>query len=291
MPSARPTEGGRYGARVTFFRPAPALRDAIESYSVFEIAHPARDLLPPGWMHSGWIVEGAWQSGPLGGDLRPVPAVTLSGPYERAVIAQGTPSRVIALTMTPLGWTRLVGERAAAYAGRATPMSATLGPECDSLLPQLRAASDGRALDLLDEFFLGRLKTTGADARVAQAHALLLDAEVRTVDDWAGRLGLSERQLERVCDRHFGLAPKRLLRRERLLRTLEAVRKVPPPAWLGAIGDAYADQPHFVREFRWFMHMTPGAWLRHERGLDRRVGKREALDHVGSVQSEASTVG
>src|SRR5258708_23945051 len=100
MPSAQPAEVGRYGAHVTFFRPAPALRDAIESYFIFEVARPARDLLPPGWMHSGWIVEGAWQSGPVGGDLTPVPAATLSGPYERAVIAQGTPSPVIALTIT-----------------------------------------------------------------------------------------------------------------------------------------------------------------------------------------------
>jgi AraC-like DNA-binding protein len=170
-------------------------------------------------------------------------------------------------------------------------MAATLGPECDALLPQLRAASDARALDLLDAFFLARLRKTAADARVAAAHALLRDPGVRTVDDWSGRLGISPRQLERVCDRHFGLAPKRLLRRERLLRTLEEVRRVPPSAWLEAIGDAYADQPHFVREFRWFMHMTPGAWLRHERGLDRRVGNREALGDVGSVQCDPGVVG
>jgi AraC-like DNA-binding protein len=291
MPSAQPAEGGRQGARVTFFRPARALRDAIESYFIFEISRPVRDLLPPGWMHSGWIVEGAWQSGPVGGDLRPVPPVTLSGPYERAVIAQGTPSRVIALTMTPLGWTQLVGARAAAFAGRATPMSATLGPACDALLPRLRAASDAHALDLLDAFFLARLKTTPADARVAQAHALLCDPDVRTVEDWSERLGIGARQLERICDRHFGLAPKRLLRRERLLRTLEEVRRVPPSAWLQAIGDAYADQSHFIREFRWFMYMTPGAWLRHERGLDRRVSHREALADVGSVQSDPGAAG
>jgi AraC-like DNA-binding protein len=291
MPSTETAGHARQGARVTFFRPAPALRDAIESYFIFEVYRPARDLLPPGWMHSGWIVEGAWQSGPVGGDLTPVPAATLSGPYERAVIAQGTPSRVIALTMTPLGWTRLVGEPASRFAGRATPMGDTLGPESDALLPQLRAASDARALDLLDAFFIARQRATAADERVAQAHALLRDPQVRTVEDWSGRLGISPRQLERVCDRHFGLPPKRLLRRERLLRTLEEVRRVPPSAWLEAIGDAYADQPHFVREFRWFMHMTPGAWLRHERGLDRRVGNREALGDVGSVQCDPGVVG
>ncbi len=290
MSSAEPRDGARRGAQVTFFRPTAALRDCIESYFIFEIGRPARDLLPPGWMHCGWVVEGAWQSGPVGGALAPVPTVTLSGPYERAVIAQGTPSRVIALTLTPLGWTRLVGEPATAFAGRAAPMSATLGPECDALLPELRRASDAHALDLLDAFFMARLTSTAADARVAEAHALLSDPQVRTVDDWSGRLGIGERQLERVCDRHFGLSPKRLLRRERLLRTLEEVRRVPPSAWLEAIGDAYADQPHFVREFRWFMHMTPGAWLRRERGLDRRVGKRASAD-VGSVQSHPSALG
>ena len=291
MLSAQSAEPGRQAARVTFYRPAPALCDLIESYSIFEVTRPVRDLLPPGWMHSGWIVEGAWMSGPVGGELAPVPPATLSGPYERAVIVQGSASRVIALTITPPGWTALVGARAAPFAGRATPMSATLGPECDSLLPQLRGASDARALDLLDEFFLARVRGVAAAERVTRAYALLRDAEVRTVDDWSRRLGISPRHLERVCDRHFGLRPKRLLRRERLLRTLEEVRRVPPSAWLEAIGDAYADQSHFVREFRWFMHMTPGAWLRHERGLDRRVSKRVALADVGFVQSDPGALG
>lgn len=284
MPRVETIGSPRSGARVTFYRPAPRLREAIESYFIFELDRPARDLLAPGWMHSGWVVEGTWTSGPVRGNLTPVPAATLSGPYERAVIAQGTPSRVIALTMTPLGWTQIVRRPVSPFTERATPMGETLGSEAVDLLPQLRAASDSRALDLLDGFFAARLRRTAADERVAQAHALLLDAEVRTVEDWSGGLGISPRQLERVCARHFGLAPKRLLRRQRLLRTLEEVRKVAPSAWSAAIGDAYADQSHFVREFRWFMHMTPGGWLRRERQLDRRVGRRDAFEDVASVQ-------
>ena len=91
---------------------------------------------------------------------------------------------------------------------------------------------------------------------------------------------MGTRQLERLCGRYFGLSPKRLLRRERLLRTLDRVRAATPAAWSSVIGEAYADQPHFVREFRWFMHLSPSAWLRRERHLERRAGRRE----VGFVQ-------
>ena len=267
-------------AQVVFYRPAPALRDAIESYFIFDVFGPVRDIVPPGWAHLGWILEGEWRAGRPGGEMADVPRAALGGPRERAMVAQGTASRVIGATLTPLGWTQIVRRRAAEFDGRTVPMRAVFGAACEGLAPRLRAAPDLQALDLLDDFFARRRTTTLADWRVARAHALLCDERVLTVEDWAARLGVGERQLERLCGRYFGLSPKRLLRRERLIRTLNQVRAAPPAAWSSAIGEAYADQPHFVREFRWFMHLTPGAWLRRERHLDRRAGRRE----VGSVQ-------
>lgn len=281
-------EGRR--ARVTFYRPAPVLREAIESYFIFDVHRPVRDIVPPGWSHLGWIVEGAWRAGPVGGELAPVPAAALGGPRERAMMAQGTPSRVVALTLTPLGWSQMVGRPAVAFDGRTAPLREVFGDAGEALAPRLRAASDRQAMDLLDDFFATRLVRRVADTRVARAHGLLRAEGVRSVQDWARALGVGERQLERLCNAHFGLPPKRLLRRERLLRTLDQVRLAPRSAWSDLIGEAYADQPHFVREFRWFMHLTPGAWLRRERQLDRRAGRRAeageaGIGNVGSVQS------
>lgn len=270
---------------ITFYRPAAPLRDSIESYFIFNLDRPARDIVQPGWSHMGWVLEGAWRAGQFGGELSPVPPVAFGGPRERAMVAQGTPGRVIALTLTPLGWTRLVGANASKYDGQTVPMSQVIGPGCEALLPRLREAGDAAALELLDAFFLARLRATRADKNVEQAFGFLLEGAVATVGDWSARLGMSVRQLERLCARHFGLSPKRLLRRQRLLRAIAQIQRDPSLGWSAAIGADYADQPHFVREFRWFMHITPGTWLRRERNLVRRVGKRESPQKVASIQS------
>jgi methylphosphotriester-DNA--protein-cysteine methyltransferase len=81
------------------------------------------------------------------------------------------------------------------------------------------------------------------------------------VADWAKALELSSRQLERVSRRYFGLPPKRLLRRQRLLRTLASMREAPEGTWTQFLDDHYADQAHFIHEFNYYMGMSPKAYL------------------------------
>lgn len=84
----------------------------------------------------------------------------------------------------------------------------------------------------------------------------------------AQALGVGERRLERVFDVAIGLSPKRFAR---VVRFLGAVRKigrqsVRPGAAL-ALDAGYADQPHFVREFKRLAGVTPA-----EYAAERRVG-------------------
>ncbi len=84
----------------------------------------------------------------------------------------------------------------------------------------------------------------------------------------AQALGVGERRLERAFDVAIGLSPKRFAR---VLRFLGAVREigrraVPPGAAL-ALEAGYADQPHFVREFKRLAGITPAQYA-----AERRVG-------------------
>ena len=87
------------------------------------------------------------------------------------------------------------------------------------------------------------------------------DASVAAV---ARALGLSERQLERRVLLRIGLPPKRLAR---LLRFERAVALANATASLTetALAAGYADQSHFIREFRRFSGATPSAILRRPR--------------------------
>jgi AraC-like DNA-binding protein len=90
---------------------------------------------------------------------------------------------------------------------------------------------------------------------------VLQDPEIRTVAAWAEALQLSPRQLERLSLKMFGVSPKRLLRRQRVLRTLAAMVDAPGGAWTQFLDDQYVDQAHFIREFRHYMGVTPKAYL------------------------------
>ena len=74
--------------------------------------------------------------------------------------------------------------------------------------------------------------------------------------------GLSGRQLSRLFAIHVGMSPKRFAR---VLRFQGALRKGPPPrdlSWARWIPpERYADQAHFVREFREMTTFSPSAYF------------------------------
>jgi AraC-like DNA-binding protein len=111
------------------------------------------------------------------------------------------------------------------------------------------------------------------DPAVGRAAGALLTGDIRSIGAFARQVGVSTRTLDRLCRRVFGFAPKRLLRRQRFLRTLERIggRAGLP---LGAVLDeGYADQAHFTREFRAFMGMTPSAYYDLPRNVLRRAAE------------------
>ena len=124
---------------------------------------------------------------------------------------------------------------------------------------------------------MGLLKEAPEAELVAKTHAGLQDPAVQTVADWAQVVGLSSRQLERVSLRYFGLSPKRLLRRQRVLRTLAAMRDS-QGTWSQSIDHQFTDQAHFIHEFNYYMGVSPTAYLaRHQPIMAGAWKNRKAL--------------
>jgi methylphosphotriester-DNA--protein-cysteine methyltransferase len=99
---------------------------------------------------------------------------------------------------------------------------------------------------------------------------------VRSVAEWARRLGRSPRQAERLALTYFGMSPKALLRRQRFLRSFAAIREQPPGLWGRMIDPGYADQSQFIRDFRYFMGMPPRAYFARDFSFMRAAGKARA---------------
>ncbi|MEP6730586.1 MAG: helix-turn-helix domain-containing protein [bacterium] len=130
----------------------------------------------------------------------------------------------------------------------------------------------------LDAFFLARLPARDAIAEdVADLVALIAgSAEVRRMRDLVRASGRSERTLHRLFDRYVGVSPAWVIRRYRL-QAAAALLTARPPADVRAVAWelGYADQAHFIRDFRATIGVTPGAYVQ-SRSASGTLNERSA---------------
>ena len=251
-------------ASVRYHLPAETLRGAITTYYLVKVvgAGTVTDQIFPEWPNFRLILSGAWQARFRDGAAEPVPAVGVSGALERAVMVTGSAGVMVGVGLMPQGWLRLTSRRADEFTDRFRPLAEALGPTAETLHRKLQAATrDEQIFAALDETFEAIIVDRPEAAIVAAAHAALQDPTLQTVGDWAAACGLSARQLERFSLRVFGLSPKRLLRRQRVLRTLAAMREAPNGTWSQLLDGQFTDQAHFIHEFKYYMGVSPSAYL------------------------------
>ena len=90
--------------------------------------------------------------------------------------------------------------------------------------------------------------------------------------------------MERLTRDYIALPPKRLLRRQRFLRSSASPREEPMGGWGRVIDEAYADQPQFVRELKYFMGLSPRAYFARQTPLTTAAAvARKAPPPMASV--------
>ena len=155
-------------------------------------------------------------------------------------------------------------------ADRHVALDALWGSRAGSLSDAVANAPLGDRVAVLEQLLVANRAPAMTDDDLIQ-RAVVLMRRTRGgigVRAAAQALGVGERRLERVFDVAIGLSPKRFAR---VVRFLAAVREigrqsVRPGAAL-AVGVGYADQPHFVREFKRLAGVTPAQYA-----AERRVG-------------------
>lgn len=270
-------------ANFGFRLPDPALQPLVSTYYWLEAGDtPVEELLHPEWTNVRYGLAGQWTWQQVRGPEHRPQGVSIFGPSNVAARIAGPPGAlVLGFGLLPLGWARLVGGPASRLANALVPLQSLWGDGQDRLLAALQAASGpDQWAALLDAELLARLRTApAAPPLLVAAHRLLGTGGIDTVDNFAFQLGVSTRTLERLCGPWFGFGPKTLLRRQRFLRGLDALVRLPAGAPIAAaLGVHFVDQSHFVREFRAFMGTTPSAYLASPRVVMRRaMAERAAL--------------
>lgn len=181
---------------------------------------------------------------------------------------------VIGVRFRPGGFHPFVRQPIAQWTDRTAPAGEVLGATADDAARALRCAvaecrgdADAHAALIkahLDALLGARLT---ADDPLAEEMASLVAsiakrADVRRVRDLARASGRSERTLERLFMRYVGVSPAWVIRRCRLRVAAERLTAC-PGADVRALAYelGYADQAHFIRDFRATIGVTPGAYV------------------------------
>lgn len=226
---------------------------------------PGEHVLPTGMMHLAIRLGGPPLRllDPDGAVREPGPAV-VAGARDRHYAKQavaGAPS--VGAVLRPGAARALFGPSAGELAGRHVALDDLLGAHAARLHERLLEEPDPRRqLELLEAFLAARLpRARGLHPAVAGALAgFAAGADIGRV---VARSGYSHRHLGALFVDAVGLTPQRFRRVRRFQLALDLHWRDPSLAWARVAHEAgYADQAHFVREFRGFTGVRPQDYRR-----------------------------
>ena len=267
-PQTGPAAGEDATASIRIQLPDERLRSFVTFYYFVECRGALEDFLYPEWGNVRFKLSGSWWVESR--ETRPQMPETgwLFGPTDRAMKVVSQSGATAGFGLTPLGWDRLFDVPADALANRFVPLGDALGTAEDVIQAELaRQATDEERTGFFDRLLLGRVAARPPNGEAAIAVDLALRERPRDARAFAAAAGVSPAELRATAKRVFGFGPKRLLRRQRFLDTLGRIRVTDEPRFEDLRGPEYFDQPHFNREFREFMGLSPGAYLSAPRPL------------------------
>jgi len=262
--------------------PVAALRPFVELIWACEAAAPkaapARELvLPTGALHLVVRLDDAplriFRDATDAGDLSLRHAViggARAAPYVKDI---ARPVPTIGALLRPGAAGLLVGAPAGVLTGAHWALADLWGAAAvESLRDRLAAvASPASRLAIFEAALLARLpRPARLDPRIA--HALAQIPEGAPVATVAADCGLSHRHFTARFHEAVGLTPKAWARVRRFGRALDRLAAEPVIAWADlAAAEGYADQAHFIREFRALAGLSPGGYRRRAPAAPRHV--------------------
>lgn len=176
----------------------------------------------------------------------------------------------VGVMLTPAAGALLTGDSLASFTDRVVDLPEVLGDAGVRTIERVREAmrrdprSPGAhrtATDAYDAVFRSYLPVDAEGRLVDRIVAFVEDnPDVLRVEQVRAEFDLSERSLQRLVHRRIGLTPKWLIQRRRLQEAAGRLREQSASLSEVAAVLGYADQPHFARDFKNVVGMTPGVF-------------------------------
>lgn len=227
-----------------------------------------------------------------GGSIFPTYPVTIIGPTTAPVTATAQTSLLIfGWGMNPAGWAALMGSEAANHIDRAFDARLIFGDWIMHVRDELIAARDFAEqieLGCIAAETIFRFKKSAPFEFTAKVDNWLASATDPDVEILAASTGLSQRQVERMTNRYYGMPPKKLARKYRALRAAQLLAHGDSLDDAG-LGLAFYDQSHLIREVKQFTGLTPSQLREGQSELTRATmdGRRSLGGKVSPLISES----
>jgi AraC-like DNA-binding protein len=246
--------------------PSAALRPYVERFLIVEyIAGKANTLLPGTGIVAAFRYKGHCL---VDGDTAPNSLVTGLRDSARKLTHFGNCSNVLAM-FTPTGAATFLREPVEDLFNATMPMDIQVRrSELDIVEEQLAESSDNRQrVTLVEQFLLRQKRDRQPDPLVAAAvaHIHRTRGSLR-IDGLARHAGLSQSALERRFRHAIGTTPKKFATIVRL-RHVVRLRKGGASLTDIAYAAGYADQPHFIKDFKRFARETPASFFESATGF------------------------
>jgi AraC-like DNA-binding protein len=226
------------------------------------------------------------------GHVEPTYPVTIIGPTSAPMTAKSNcPLSVFGWGLHSAGWAALMGRDAATYHDRAFDARQIFGDWIMHVRDELIAAvefAEQIEVGCLAAEDIFRFKARAPFEFTRKVDAWLAGDTESDVDALAKATGLSQRQLERMTKRHYGMPPKKLARKYRALRAAQLLAHGDSLDDAG-LGLAFYDQSHLIREVKQFTGLTPGQLRAGQSQLTRATmdGRRSLGGKVSPLISES----
>ena len=174
-------------------------------------------------------------------------------------------NNVIGIHFRPGGAFPFLAPPADEFRNTHVDLEAIWGLEARHIREQLLAAPTPEdKFAILEKALLARLGRT-PEPHAAVLHALrCIDSapHLQTIASLTERLGLRPKRFIQLFTQQVGLTPKLYCRVQRFQRVIGMVGRHKQVDWADvAAGCGYYDQAHFIRDFRAFSGLNPGAYL------------------------------
>ena len=213
-------------------------------------------IIHPDPIISDILIDGAWQ---------PLPRAFFHGIYNNPVYWQiESPARLFGIRFKPGSFSQLFDVPAARQFCSFVDLEEFFGESINPLPESLYGAKCVTAMIARTEVFLSRRVTAMEQPNyIAAATSLIRSAKGNiSIEELSCSLAVSPRQLQRSFKDHLGTSPKSYSRIIRFRNAFTGLQNV--HEWADITHElGYADQAHFIREFREFAGEAPNGVLRH----------------------------